>query len=204
MELQMETIFIGLIWNPLLWGDVTHNNLSIEDLADLREDRFIRPATLQDLITNPLIGCCVESDEEKEVRKRVRERVLELLEKGHTVTSSPSFDTIHQYYPNRYQEYLVDFSGGWDDFPLMRSKRTMLEWANFTQHEKMVRLVRQQFSINAPGRTDNSWMEIDSLVKSTFGSYSNLVTALDAAEEERLVKLKLEYFSVKEFLTLNF
>lgn len=201
----METIFIGLIWNPLLWGAVSNNNLSIEDLADLREDRFIRPATLEDLIVNPLIGSWVSSDEEgREVRKRVRNRVLELLESGHAATSSPSFETIHPYYPNRYDEYLVDFGESWDNFPLLRGKKTLIEWATYTQHNKMVRIINQQFDINNPGRTDNSWMQERSLVEATFGTYKDLLEKLEAAEQERIAKVKLDFYCVKEMLTVNF
>lgn len=202
----METIFIGLIWNPLLWGAVSNNNMTIEDLAELREDRFIRPATLEDLMVNPLIGCWVNSDEEgREVRKRVRNRVLDLLENGHAATSSPSFETIHPYYPDRYsEEYLVDFGSSWDDFPLMRSKNTLIEWATYTNHNKMVRIIKQQFSVDNPGRTDNTWMLEKSLVEATFGSYKDLLEKLEAAEKERIAKVKLDFYCVKEFLTVNF
>ena len=202
----METIFIGLIWNPLLWGEVSNNNMTIEDLGELREDRFIRPATLQDLMVNPLFGSWVDNEEQgKEVRKRVRNRVLELLESGHAATSSPSFETIHPYYPDRYaDEYLVDFGESWDNFPLMRGKKALIEWATYTQHDKMTRIIKQQFDINNPGRTDNSWMLQKSLVEATFGSYKNLMDKLETAEQERINKVKLDFYCVKELLNVNF
>lgn len=197
--------FIGLIWNPLLLSGITYSNGCLDSLSELQENRFVRPATLEDLIKDPLIGCpligCSSPNEKEaqEIRKRVRDKVLWLLEREHSAESSPSFATIHGN-----EEYLVNFQGSWDMFPLMRSQRTLVEWANYVHHHRMVDIIKQQFSLYDPARTDNTWMYEKGLVESTFGSYKNLIEKLKAAEVERLAKIKIEYFSVMELLTVPF
>ena len=200
------TEFIGLVWNPLSFSGIYGKNACLDELRNLQEEAFVRPATLEDLVKDPLIGYNTQDEEEKKkISKKVRERVLYLLEKGYTATSSPSLHTVHPYYPYRYDtEYLIDFGNEWDCFPLGRSQRTLVEWANYVHHWRMVHMIKEHFFVCAPAETENTWMAEKSLVESTFGSYKELIEQLEKAKLERIARLEVEYYAATEFLKVTF
>jgi hypothetical protein len=198
------TEFIGIVWNPLSFSGIYGKNACLDELRNLQEEAFVRPATLEDLVKEPLIGYNTQDEKEKKkISKKVRERVLDLLERGHAATSSPSLHTIHPYCPYRYDtEYLIEFN--WDCFPLQRSQRTLIEWANYVHHHRMVNIIKEGFFLCAPAETENTWMAEKALVESAFGSYRELIALLETWKLKQIAQIETEYYSATEFLKVTF